>query len=225
MFGVPTSYKQWEREMPIKAAVFDAFGTILRITIGSHPFRRLLQEGRKQGRRPKPDDAHQIMTRNLDLPEIAEHFGIQIGVAELKKLSLELDAEVDTIQPYQDAIEAIALLRSHDIKVGVGSNLAKPYGAALKRLFPDLDAYALSYELGVIKPDPEIYQSICRMLGIAPGHLFERNANQVAMIGDSIRCDRNGPREVGIRGFHLNRSGEGDFADLVEFARVVIAGA
>lgn len=208
--------------MPIKAVVLDAFGTILRITTGSHPFRRLLQEGRRQGRRPKPNDALQILTLNLDLSEIAEHFGIQIGAADLQKLTLELNAEVDTIQPYQDAVEAIALLRSHEIQVGVCSNLAKPYGAALKRLFPDLDGYALSYELGAIKPHTEVYMSICKTLEVFPGHLFERNADQVAMIGDSVRCDRDGPREVGIMGFHLSRSGEGEFADLLQFAKAVV---
>lgn len=32
---------------------------------------------------------------------------------------------------------------------------------------------------------------------------------QIAMIGDSPRCDRDGPKAVGIKGFHLDRSDAG----------------
>lgn len=90
------------------------------------------------------------------------------------------------------------------------------------RLFPDLDGYAFSYEEGVSKPHPAIYRSICEKLGVTPGDYFGRNAIQVAMIGDSRKCDRDGPRGVGMMGFHLDRSGEVGFADLVRFAQLVI---
>ncbi|AZG86593.1 haloacid dehalogenase [Pseudomonas floridensis] len=208
--------------MPIKAVAFDAFGTILKIEAGVNPYRQLLREGRIQGRRPKPDDAHQIMTLNLDLAEAAEHFGIKMEAADLQRLTASLDAEVAGIQPYEDAIEAIALLRQHGVRIGVCSNLAKPYRAAIMRLFPGLDGYAFSYEEGVSKPHPAIYRSICQKLGVVPGDYFGTNAIQVAMIGDSIKCDRDGPRGVGMMGFHLDRSGKGNFADLVRFARLVI---
>lgn len=208
--------------MSIKVVVFDAFGTILKIEAGVHPYRQLLREGRIQGRRPKPDDAHQIMTLNLDLAEAAEHFGIKMETADLQRLTASLDAEVAGIQPYEDAIEAIALLRQQGIQIGVCSNLAKPYGAAIMCLFPGLDGYAFSYEEGVTKPHPAIYRSICQKLGVAPGDYFGTNAIQVAMIGDSVKCDRDGPRGVGMMGFHLDRSGKGDFADLVRFAQLVI---
>lgn len=39
------------------------------------------------------------------------------------------------------------------------------------------------------------------------------------MIGDSKRCDRDGPRSVGIMGFHLDRTGRGSLNDLVQFAK------
>ncbi|RMR37938.1 Haloacid dehalogenase-like family hydrolase [Pseudomonas syringae pv. coriandricola] len=208
--------------MPIKAVVFDAFGTILKIEAGGHPYRQLLRAGRMQGRRPKPEDAHQIMTLNLGLAEAADHFGIKMETADLQRLTASLGAEVVGIQPYEDAIEAIALLRQHGVRIGVCSNLAKPYGAAIMRLFPGLDGYAFSYEEGVTKPHPAIYRSICQKLGVAPGDYFGASAARVVMIGDSIGCDRDGPRGVGMMGFHLDRSWKGDFADLVRFARLVI---
>ncbi|HGY9639948.1 MULTISPECIES: HAD family hydrolase [Pseudomonas] len=90
-----------------------------------------------------------------------------------------------------------------------------------KQLLPDFNAYAFSYELGIIKPDPTIYRSVCNDLGVVPGHLFE-GAAQVAMIGDSPRCDRDGPRAIGIKGFYLNRSGTEAIRNLMQFAKLVV---
>ncbi|QOZ97711.1 hypothetical protein Pstu14405_21390 [Stutzerimonas stutzeri] len=47
--------------MPVKAVIFDAFGTLLRIQDGRHPYRQLLTIGRANGRRPRPDDASVLM--------------------------------------------------------------------------------------------------------------------------------------------------------------------
>lgn len=91
----------------------------------------------------------------------------------------------------------------------------------MKKLLPDLNAYSFSYELGFTKPDPVIYRAVCHDLGVIPGHLFGGSA-QIAMIGDSPRCDQDGPRTVGIKGFHLDRSGAGAIRDLVQFAELVV---
>ncbi|WP_186511846.1 hypothetical protein [Pseudomonas marginalis] len=41
------------------------------------------------------------------------------------------------------------------------------------------------------------------------------------MIGDSIRCDRDGPRAVGIMGHHLDRKGGVRITDLSQFAKLI----
>lgn len=41
------------------------------------------------------------------------------------------------------------------------------------------------------------------------------------MIGDSKKCDEQGPRTSGIMGYHLDRSGLGRFRDLLEFSRLI----
>jgi len=41
------------------------------------------------------------------------------------------------------------------------------------------------------------------------------------MVGDSLRCDRNAPKEIGVMGYYLSRSGNGDFVNLLDFARAV----
>lgn len=75
-----------------------------------------------------------------------------------------------------------------------------------------------------MKPDPSIYLSLCRKLGVwAPHAALEkaREKGRVVMIGDSRKCDRDGPRAVGIVGYHLDRSGQGKISDLVQFASLV----
>lgn len=199
-----------------KAVIFDAFGTLLKIGEGVHPFRQILRAGIEQGRRPKATDAKVLMTHALDLQGAADHFGITITPENLQRIQAQLDAELLSIQPFAEAQEAIDLLRVNHIKIAVCSNLAMPYGAAVGRVFPHLDVYGYSYAVGAMKPDPRIYQHVCDQLGT--------EVDQVVMIGDSQRCDRDGPREFGVKGFYLGRDGQGDFVDLLGFARAVIAG-
>lgn len=74
---------------------------------------------------------------------------------------------------------------------------------------PGLDASALSAELGLLKPDSGMYRSTCTMLGVLPGQVQGLNSPQTPMIGDSRRCDEQGPRCFGILGHHLDRTGGG----------------
>jgi len=91
-------------------------------------------------------------------------------------------------------------------------------GGSVLRCYPMLDAYAFSCDLGVMKPEPTIYSWICDQLGASPTASW--------MIGDSQRCDRDGPTAVGIRGFFVDRnSTNGDCPELVTFARKVLATA
>jgi len=216
--------------MAITAVIFDAFGTTLRIGTPMHPYRRLLREGAKHGRRPSPGDLHKLMTIDAGLREAAEILGIQVAPSRMAEIETDLQCEIESIEIFQDALDAINLLREHGIATAVCSNLAAPYGPAVKTLLPNLNAYAFSYELGVTKPDSTIYRAVCSDLGVVPGHLFGDSAQvamigdsaQVAMIGDSPRCDRDGPRAIGIKGFHLARSATGSIRDLTHFARLVI---
>lgn len=196
--------------------VFDAFGTLLKINEGKHPYRQLLKVGMKQGRRPKPDDIHHIMCQDWSLRDTAEAFGIDAPEATLIELEELLREEVAGIEAYPDAIEAVELLKSHGRKVAVCSNLGQPYGEAIKRCFPGLDGYLFSYEVGAMKPDPAIYAGCCIALQCEP--------EGVAMIGDSQTCDRDGPHAFGMAGYYLDRHhGKGDYADLLSFARGMLA--
>lgn len=208
--------------MKTTAVIFDVFGTVISIGDRRNPHLQLLRLGRQQGRWPRPGDAQMIMTHELGWKELAGCLDIRVSHVQLQHLAQELETELSSLRVYPDAAQAIALLQSAGVKVGLCSNLASGYGPKVRELCPELDAYAFSYELGVMKPDPCIYQAVCLDLGVEPGQ--QLGGERVVMIGDSIRCDRDGARAAGIAGFHLSRTGNGDFGDLVKFAELVIKG-
>lgn len=72
-----------------------------------------------------------------------------------------------------------------------------------------------------MKPDPAIYRATSEQLGLSSGCDFG-SEGRVFMVGDSARCDRDGPRLVGGSGFLLHRAGKGDFSNLLEFAQAVL---
>lgn len=54
-----------------------------------------------------------------------------------------------------------------------------------------------------MKPDVEIYQSICNALQETPGRLFGDQHDQIAKVGDSLKCDQDGPQGSGDAGISL----------------------
>lgn len=206
--------------MSVKFVLFDAFGTLVRIPKASHPYRQLLREGIHQGRRPRSDDVHHLMARPLSLNEAAEHFGINITAGRMAEIQAALETELDSIVAYEDGLRAVERLQSQGIKVAIASNLAAPYAAPVRRLYPTMDGYGFSFAVGALKPQPFLYRATCELLGAETSDHLDDNG--VVMIGDSEKCDREGPMAVGIRGFLLNRNGGKDFATLDEFADFVL---
>lgn len=207
--------------MPV-SVIFDVFGTLIRIEERRNPYLQLLKYARSQGVSPCAEHLQMFMTRELDWKEAADALGIRAKYEQLRTLERLLREELASMTLYPDAQPAIELLQGANIKIALCSNLASGYGPAVRALLPGLDAYAFSYEVGVTKPNPLIYPSVCRDLNVQPGQQLA--GARVVMIGDSIRCDRDGARAAGIAGFHLSRGGIGDFSNLIEFAKAVLEG-
>ncbi|MEU9166392.1 HAD-IA family hydrolase [Streptomyces sp. NPDC048420] len=86
-------------------------------------------------------------------------------------------------QPYPDAAEVLRALRERGIKVGVVSNIGWDLRPVFRAhgLDPYVDAYVLSYEHGIQKPDPRLFKTACSALGVEP--------RDVLMVGDDRRAD------------------------------------
>lgn len=207
--------------MTIKAVILDAFGTILSSRASVQPYRLLFKEGLRQGRRPTPNDARLVMMLNCGLEGAAEHLGIHLSHGRLAEIQEVLDTDLASMEPFADALAGIELLQKHSVAIAVCSNLAQPYGAVVSSLFPNLDVYAYSYQLGILKPEPQMYNWTRDQLRAIPSGAFG-SGEVLHMIGDSIRCDRDGPTAVGITGHHLDRGGGGQMTSLLQFAELVV---
>lgn len=119
--------------------------------------------------------------------------------ADIAVLELELQEEVASIDLFPEVGNSLAALNNAGFKIAVCSNLAKPYAAPIKKLLPALDAYAWSFEIGAIKPDPKIYREVAAMLQLEP--------YEILFVGDSIEADYLGPKRVGMHSLHLVRNG------------------
>ena len=86
-------------------------------------------------------------------------------------------------QPYPDTEEVLRALRERDVAVGVVSNIGWDLRPVFRAHGLDafVDAYVLSYEHGVQKPDARLFQAACASLGRDPG--------EVLMVGDCRQAD------------------------------------
>lgn len=80
----------------------------------------------------------------------------------------------DVLIPRKSAIGAIKEIRKSGMKVGLVSNCGiEIVNAWQQSQFPDLiDRQVLSAEVGLIKPDRQIYNLICEYLDVDPLHCF-----------------------------------------------------
>ncbi|MFC9438052.1 HAD family hydrolase [Nocardia sp. NPDC057030] len=94
--------------------------------------------------------------------------------------------------PYPDVGEVLTLLAGQGIQVAVVSNIAFDIRPAFVSRDWDryVDAFALSFEIGAVKPDPRIFAATLAKLGVEP--------DAALMIGDSAEAD-GGATALGCR--------------------------
>ena len=86
-------------------------------------------------------------------------------------------------RPYPDAADVLAALQRQGIRVGVISNIGWDLRPVVRAhgLDPAVDAYVLSYEHGIQKPDPGLFRIACDAIGTDP--------HDVLMVGDDRIAD------------------------------------
>lgn len=124
---------------------------------------------------------------------VAEAAGKTLDESELPDLTRR---EVELWTNYDRRIlDWAARLQSEGIRTAVLSNLPRSIGENLRATPGFLDPFdhvTFSYELGVVKPQPEIYHDALRGVGVAPGEaLFlddkpenVEGAHAVGMLGE-----------------------------------------
>lgn len=184
-----------------KLVIFDLYGTLIQFGVKHHPFRKVLQWARQQGRPPKPDDARFLMTRPENPAELFSAMGIVPPSQMITQLQIDIERELASLALFEDVIPTLRQLSEWHIPIAVCSNLAKPYGAVLEQLLPDVSLLkCLSYDVGYIKPEREIYQWIVDRAKVDPA--------QCLFVGDTLLADYEGPTQFGFRAKHLIRGAE-----------------
>lgn len=182
-----------------KVVIFDLYGTLVKFGVMHHPFRILLKWAREQGRAARGDDARQLMTVDADLFQLAKHLGINAPKQILAQLQSQIDEELASLTLFEDVIPTLEKLQSLRIPIAICSNLAQPYGVVIDRLLPQIEMYRfLSYEVGAIKPEPQMYQRIVTDLCV--------ESSQCLFIGDTFIADYEGAINNGMQARHLTRN-------------------
>jgi HAD superfamily hydrolase (TIGR01509 family) len=93
---------------------------------------------------------------------------------------------------YPDTVTVLESLHRQGIKVAVVSNIAFDLRPAFASIGADafVDEFVLSFEVGAVKPNPEIFQTALSRLGV--------DAEHALMVGDSEEAD-GGAVAVGCR--------------------------
>ena len=108
--------------------------------------------------------------------------------------------------PYADTRATLEAVRRRGLKVGVVSNVPADLRPVFGKHGLDalVDSYTHSFEVGAEKPDPAIFLSAAKSLGVKPG--------ETMMVGDH-EVDR-GAERAGMRVFILPAEFDGDLRGL-----------
>ncbi|GLW27855.1 hydrolase [Actinoplanes regularis] len=207
---------------PIKGVIFDFHGTLVEGGDAGRwidaALRRLDEDGN-----PKPDlSADQIAGLRAYLDQIWQHAHaidprserdlsrdrhwdvFNRTVALCPGVKPDLIAALYAVMPdqwllFDDALPVLRELKSRGVRIVVLSNIGLDIRPLLDRFGVSglLDGVLLSYEVGLVKPDPAIYARALEVLGV-PGA-------QALMVGDSPRDDVGGV-PLKIRTFILPRT-------------------
>jgi HAD superfamily hydrolase (TIGR01549 family) len=200
---------------PVRAVLFDYSGTLFRLEEDDSWFEGLivddkLVDGHVQVElmrrltaptgRPVdmgPEEYHAWVNRDLQ-PHLHHEAYLHVlresGMTDDHAESLyQRVIDPDSWTPYPDSAEVLRRLACRDIRTAIVSNIPFDVRPAFTAAGTKADEYVLSFEVGVVKPNHEIFDIALSRLGV--------DATEAVMVGDSEEAD-GAARELGC-GFVL----------------------
>ncbi len=177
----------------IRAVCFDAFGTLVEITDRRRAWLPLL--------RALPGGARlELKCCNIREDRATEDRPAALGVegdgAVLARVEADIAAELASVRMRPGMADILARMRDAGLPVALCSNLASPYGPAVRVALPGrADVEMFSCAVGAIKPEPAIYARVAEGLALAPGRIL--------FVGDTKRADIAVPRTAGMKARHI----------------------
>jgi HAD superfamily hydrolase (TIGR01549 family) len=179
-----------------KAVIFDCFGTLMDIKLKQQPYKFLMKYFYSQGYKDS-DFAVWLMTHNVSLEDIEKKVGIKIDQQAKIDFQNLLQKELNSISAYPEVNKLLGDLKRANIKTMLCSNLATPYGNPARNKTVGLDYYIMSYEIGFIKPQYQIFELCQENLG------FEKD--EIIFVGDTEKDDFLGSKNFGFNSYWLRR--------------------
>jgi HAD superfamily hydrolase (TIGR01509 family) len=126
----------------------------------------------------------------------------EVATPELADTLYERILGLDGWVAYPDAVPTLRALRERGLPIAAVSNVGFDLRPVLDGLglLELLDAVVLSFEVGVVKPDPAIFAAACAALGVAP--------SRALMVGDHPEAD-GGAANAGLQTLILPMSPPG----------------
>ena len=139
------------------------------------------------------EPAEVSLGRDLDAAVWAERWSALYAIADraVAGLGAALDAAMldpATWVPFAGTVELLHDLNDRGVPVGILSNTGWEIGTVLRHtgVEPFIDVVVVSYEVGVVKPDPAIFRIACEQLGTDP--------ERTLMVGDNAEADGGATR-------------------------------
>ncbi|BDE07805.1 hypothetical protein WPS_30810 [Vulcanimicrobium alpinum] len=121
----------------------------------------------------------------------------QVGIDDLalaqRAAAAYVDARSGALALSPGAVDVLASLRARGCKLGLVTNgFAATHHDKIDRLGLRelMDAFFLADEVGMVKPDPELFRHAARVLGSTP--------ERTAMVGDRYDRDVRGAHDIGM---------------------------
>ena len=184
-----------------KAVIFDMFETLITLFVGKTYFGEdaAADVGIDPAtyRKAWHENEKDRTTGKLTIEEGIADTLKKLGVYSEENVNMIVSKRLSSLQDTFDAIpdESVKLLeelRRRGIKVGLITNTFSDERTLIRksRLFPLFDAVRISYEEGILKPDPQMYLSLMEEFGVKP--------EECLYVGDGGSRELFAARELGM---------------------------
>lgn len=204
---------KWGRRLLLKAVLFDLDNTLMdRDNTFLSFIRQLVQECLLPMEKADADKLiADIIIRDADGYRVKEGFFLEL----IDLLPWRQKPSLEQLQSYYDehymthakamdhAIDTLQACRNMGLRLGVitnGHSHLQHRKIDLLGLREYFDTIVISGEVGLSKPDPQIYRLALERLGVGP--------DQCVLVGDHPRNDIWGAAQVGLQGIWLRRKHE-----------------
>ncbi|MBR9707401.1 MAG: HAD family hydrolase, partial [Candidatus Diapherotrites archaeon] len=190
--------------IPMKKVVFfDLWWTIVHYKRGSLVIKKIINYVSSRDKKlGKALEEHTMTRDDIRLEDRFSDFASEYGVKHkaANKILVKLWNRMQKkAVPYKDTVLTLQALKEDGLKIALITNSIEVRDM-LKRmkLIKYFDEILISSEVGLIKPDPKIYELAMKRLNVKP--------SECIMIGDDINRDIVPSRKLGLTSILIHRS-------------------